>query len=81
MIEIEHPLPPQASEFLRVNDYSIPTWYEGLVYGVRARVTSGQIVELAPRPFVDYRKELLQVMCQTIDLDRARWPILREEEE
>jgi hypothetical protein len=79
---LSHPEPAKASEFFQTDSEVIPTWYEQLVYAARAYVTAGTTPELAvaPRPFVDYRKELVKEMCQTIGLDPSRWPALREEE-
>ena len=82
MATLGHPEVVKASEFFRIDSEVIPTWYERLVYAARAYVTAGSTPELAvaPRPFVEYRKELVEEMCQTIGLDQSRWPALREEE-
>jgi hypothetical protein len=82
MTTLGHPESVKASEFFRTDSEVIPTWYERLVYVARAYVTVGSTPELAvaPRPFVDYRKELVEEMCQIISLDPSRWPVLREEE-
>jgi hypothetical protein len=82
MSQIGHPAPVTASEFFVVGGHIIPDWYQHLVYRARAYASSGclPILALAPRPFVDYRKEIVAEICQAMNLDRAVWPILREEE-
>lgn len=82
MATLGHPEVVKASEFFRIDSEVVPTWYEQLVYAARAYMTTGTTptLALAPRPFVDYRKELVSEICQVIGLDPSQWPILNQEE-
>ena len=83
MIQLGHPQPISASEFFQVGRSDVvPDWYELLVHAARAHATSEAIpiLELEPRPFVDFHQDLVEEMCQTIGLDPSQWPELRDPE-
>jgi hypothetical protein len=83
MIELDHPQLISASEFFQVGRSDVvPEWYELLIYAARAHATSEAIppLEIMPRPFVDFHKELIEEMCHIIGLDQLQWPELRDPE-
>jgi hypothetical protein len=58
----------------------VPQWYTALVYHARAHEASNTlpVLSLAPRPFVDFRKELVDDICQAMSLDPTDWPLQQE---
>ena len=81
MTQIGHPERPKAVEFFTVDTYVIPDWYRQLVHLARAHQSSGDYptLALAPRPFVDFRKDIIAEICQAMGLNEVEWPVLREE--
>jgi hypothetical protein len=82
MAQIGHQNQATTVEFFAVGAYIIPDWYRQLVHQARAHQSSGRYptLALAPRPFVDFRMEIVAEICQVMGLDQAEWPVLREEE-
>ena len=82
MNQLGHPHQPRAAEFFAVGANVIPNWYSDLVYLTRTHQSSGRYptLALAPRPFVDFRTDIIAEICQGMGLDQAQWPDLREEE-
>ena len=81
MVQIGHPEQATAVEFFTVGAYVVPDWYRQLVHLARAHQSSGRYptLALAPRPFVDFRKEIVTEICQAMSLNEVEWPVLREE--
>jgi hypothetical protein len=82
MTQIGHLERPTAVEFFAVGAYMVPNWYRQLIHLARAHQSSGRYptLALAPRPFVDFRKEIVTDICQAMGLNEVEWPVLREEE-
>ena len=82
MTFIDHPSTLAAAEFFLPGDGGevVPQWYTTLVYHARAHEASNTlpILSLAPRPFVDFRKELVTDICQIMSLDPTEWPMAQE---
>jgi hypothetical protein len=82
MTSIGHPSTPTAVEFFMPGDGGeiIPQWYQEFVYTARAHEASQTqpILSLVPRPFVDFRKELVTEICQAMSLDLTNWPIQQQ---
>jgi hypothetical protein len=82
MQTIGHPTPPSTTEFFTIEGQTVPDWYRQLVYTARAFQASDTLplLSLSPRPFVDYRKEIIEYICQIMDLDLSEWPTRQEED-
>jgi hypothetical protein len=78
---IGHSGQPQRSEFFTVNGNTIPPWYEQLLLIARAHDAAEAFppLELAPRPFVDLRRDLIREICQEFDIDPAQCGLIPEE--
>jgi hypothetical protein len=64
MQELGHPTAPALHEFIVLEGFLVPTWFEELIYTVRRHDRSKQQPKLAlsPRPEGGYRSELLQAV-------------------
>lgn len=83
MTALNHPHSITTAEFFRPGALdTVPDWYTDFVYAARAHVNAGAEPQLAlaPREFVDHQRDLVEVLCQEIDLDRDNWPELRQQE-
>jgi hypothetical protein len=82
MALVSHPDRPAASEFFHHGQEVIPLWYHNMLTLARAHVAAGAVppLEQAPRPFVDFRKELIQQICHEYGLDPVQGGLMPEEE-
>jgi hypothetical protein len=71
---------PQRSEFFTANGNTIPRWYEHLLLTARAHDAEDAFphLELAPRPFVDLRQDLIREICQEYNLDPTQCGLISE---
>jgi hypothetical protein len=82
-MSIGHPNQPAASEFFQGNLEVVPVWYHTLLDLARTHVNSNAVplLEEAPRPFVNFREELILQICQEYGLDPVQSGLMRDEEE
>jgi hypothetical protein len=82
MTSIGHPNRPAANEFFFHGQEVVPLWYHNILTLARNHVAADAPPPLmqAPRPFVDFRKELIQQICHEYGLDPVQGGIMPEEE-
>jgi hypothetical protein len=72
MTSLGRPRTASFAEFFTVDDHKyVPEWYQTFVARSRSHHFSGQLplLQLAPRPFVDARKELITEICHDLGVD------------
>lgn len=73
LTSLDRPRHASLAEFYTADHEFIPPWYRTLVARARAHFFSGEqpLLEVAPRPFVDNRKEIVTAICREFGVDAS----------